>query len=261
MNARISVDSGSGGMGMAADGIDSTNEKPSTKTEEVEKLRGTEGAKCDGLGSIECENNAERLPGEGAGKDKKEDEDENNDGVGEKVHTSISVVQRCQGASESELEDAQQGVEQPPVESAVAAVLVPSETDLGSQISYQETLATDVGRESMECIKNKDSEQVEKEEVEELQCGANEWLKEKAVIEYEKQSDKNEEESNMELVVEFGRHPKMDRVQEALYMSLVHRYERLKEELRYTEEAKQRAQNRRGEVGMELHGLQQQVLR
>ncbi len=54
MNARISVVSGSGGMRMAADGVDSTNEKPSTKTVEVEKLRGTEGAKCDGLGSIEC---------------------------------------------------------------------------------------------------------------------------------------------------------------------------------------------------------------
>ncbi len=263
-NVHISMEIGSGVMRVAADGIDSKNEEPSTENMEVKKLRGNDGAKCGGLGSKEGENNAERLPGEGACKSKKEDEVENEEeGMEKKVQNSIPVVQRCQGTSESEPANTQQDA-QPSVESAVVAVFGPSETTLGSEMSYQETLATttDVGRESEECIKSKDNEQmVEKEEVEELQYDADEWLKEKTVIKSQKQSDKNEEDNNMEIVLEFGRHPKMDRVQEALYMSLVHRYERLKEELRYAEEAKQRAQNRRSEVGMELYGLQQHVLR
>ncbi len=261
-NAHISMDSGSGGMRVAADSVNSTNEEPSTGNIEVETLRGNDGAKCGGLGSTEDESNAERFPGEGTSKSKKEDGVENEEeGMEKKVQNSIPVVQRCQGASEPEPENTQQDV-QPSVESAVVAVFGPSETTLGSEMSYQETLATtaDVGKESEECTKNNDNEQmVEKEEVDDLQYGANEWLKEKAVIESQKQSGKNEGHHNLEVVLEFGRHPKMDRVQEALYMSLVHRYERLKEELRYAEEAKQRAQNHRSEVGMELYGLQQVV--
>ncbi|CAM9746251.1 unnamed protein product [Scytosiphon promiscuus] len=61
------------------------------------------------------------------------------------------------------------------------------------------------------------------------------------------------------MIREFGRHPMMDRVQEALYNQLLQTYERVSEELRDKDTDVKKLRKRREFVGVELYGMQQQL--
>ncbi len=254
----------SGGKGVAVDGVESANEESSTENVHVEKLSGNDG----GLGSKEVENNTERFPGEGTCKSKEEEQEEvknEQEMEKEEVNNSIPVVQKYQGTFESEPENAQQDTQSAVENAVVASFGQPIESALGSETSHQEKKFETIANVSQIMLKDGvkstgEIQTVDKEMVDELQYGAEGWTKDKDKMEMVIESEK-ESENNMGIVLGFGRHPKMDRIQEALYMSLVHRYERVKEELRYAEEVKQCAENRRGEVGIELYGLQQQITR
>lgn len=63
------------------------------------------------------------------------------------------------------------------------------------------------------------------------------------------------------IIREFGAHPIMDRVQQALYDQLVQTYERVSEELRDKENELKRYKNKRETVGVELYSMQQQLAR
>ncbi|CAN0316590.1 unnamed protein product, partial [Ectocarpus sp. 4 AP-2014] len=62
-----------------------------------------------------------------------------------------------------------------------------------------------------------------------------------------------------EMIREFGRHPMMDRVQEALYNQLLQTYERVSEELRDKDADVKKLRKRREFVGVELYAMQQQL--
>ncbi|CAM9386456.1 unnamed protein product [Ascophyllum nodosum] len=64
-----------------------------------------------------------------------------------------------------------------------------------------------------------------------------------------------------EMIREFGRHPMMDRVQEALYNQLLKAYERVTEELRYKNADVKKLKAHREAVGVELYAMQQQLAR
>lgn len=69
-------------------------------------------------------------------------------------------------------------------------------------------------------------------------------------------------EGDPETVIrQFGSHPMMDRVQQALYDQLLQTYERVSEELRDKEADMKRTKTRRETVGVELYSLQQQLAR
>eukprot|EP00953_Heterococcus_sp_UTEX-ZZ885_P019006 10618-Heterococcus_DN1.PRE.1 len=63
------------------------------------------------------------------------------------------------------------------------------------------------------------------------------------------------------LIREFGAHPMMDRVQQALYEQLMQTYERISEELRDKEADLKRMKGKRETVGVDLYSMQQQLAR
>ncbi|CAM9144616.1 unnamed protein product, partial [Hapterophycus canaliculatus] len=75
----------------------------------------------------------------------------------------------------------------------------------------------------------------------------------------EGEEEEDEYEDPEEMIREFGRHPMMDRVQEALYNQLLQTYERVSEELRDKDTDVKKLRKRREFVGVELYGMQQQL--
>ncbi|CAM9148875.1 unnamed protein product, partial [Choristocarpus tenellus] len=71
--------------------------------------------------------------------------------------------------------------------------------------------------------------------------------------------EEGEYEDPEEMIREFGRHPLMDRVQEALYNQLLQTYERVSEELREKESGVKKLKSSREHVGVELYSMQQQL--
>ena len=70
-----------------------------------------------------------------------------------------------------------------------------------------------------------------------------------------------DEAHELSLIREFGGHPLMQRVQDALLGQLQQTYDRLKGELRVKEEDLKRTKDKRETVGVELYGQQQQLAR
>ncbi|CAN0190282.1 unnamed protein product [Pylaiella littoralis] len=73
------------------------------------------------------------------------------------------------------------------------------------------------------------------------------------------EEEEDEYEDPEEMIREFGRHPMMDRVQEALYNQLLQTYERVSEELRDKDADVKKLRKRREAVGVELYAMQQQL--
>jgi hypothetical protein len=76
------------------------------------------------------------------------------------------------------------------------------------------------------------------------------------------EQDEHEQVEDAEtLIREFGAHPMMDRVQQALYEQLMQTYERISEELRDKEADLKRMKGKRETVGVDLYSMQQQLAR
>ncbi|CBJ31769.1 conserved unknown protein [Ectocarpus siliculosus] len=75
----------------------------------------------------------------------------------------------------------------------------------------------------------------------------------------EEEEEEDAYEDPEEMIREFGRHPMMDRVQEALYNQLLQTYERVSEELRDKDADVKKLRKRREFVGVELYAMQQQL--
>eukprot|EP00752_Nemacystus_decipiens_P014632 g13029.t2 len=76
---------------------------------------------------------------------------------------------------------------------------------------------------------------------------------------YAGEDEEDAYEDPEEMIREFGRHPMMDRVQEALYNQLLQTYERVSEELQDKEADVKKLRKRREFVGVELYAMQQQL--
>ena len=70
-----------------------------------------------------------------------------------------------------------------------------------------------------------------------------------------------DEAHELALIREFGAHPLMHRVQEALIGQLKQSHDRLREELRVRKEDLKKTKANREEVGVDLYGQQQQLAR
>ncbi len=116
---KTSMESGSEGNRVDADGVDSTNEVLRTENVECEELWGNNDVTCGGLSCKEGENNTERLSGGSTCKSREEEEVENKQEIEKEVENLTPVVQRCQVTLEPDPENAQQDA-QPAVGSAKA---------------------------------------------------------------------------------------------------------------------------------------------